>query len=425
MLALQVLMILLAYRMARTARSVLLGALCTLAAVLSLMNVVSMAIDWLVPYYAALWLSRPELPGVDDSPPIAQADWRRYVLVQALATAGMAFVFFISHLPSLYSSAQLYGAAFHSPGQFLRLAWDVFAELFPDFGPKALAAAGVVGLVALGVSRRHKFLTGLVVLLVTVNFLHYLLSRKLPYGRAAGHFIPVVLLGAAYLVEWTLRLFESALSKALIFGALALLSLGLAASSWDLSLENEELSEYLALARRAKLAPGASCYVSVRTETDYVFSHYRPAGWKRVDVVYPGMEVVVLHFSRDPRRAGAVVGVPKVKGYSLECYSGETRLLPGGGTVPPSAWVIWYPDLTLLGIDASEQDAYVRDSGCWALHQFARYQIKFDVYSNRQCYIFTPGEDPECPGITVVVREGLRRFGGRAVVFVPSDTRIY
>jgi hypothetical protein len=291
---------------------------------------------------------------------------------------------------------------------------------------KGFAALGMVGLIALAANRQHRFLAVLVLLFFVVNLLHYLLARKFPYARAAGHFVPVVLLGAAYLAEYIIGAFESAFVRVLTFGAIALLSLGLAASSWALPLDDEPLAECLALAHQVEPAPGSRSYVVVRSGTDYIASLYGPRHWKRIDVVPPGIQLDVVLFSQDPDAGGeAMPGFRRIERYSLTRFSGETRPLAEEGILPPKAWVFWYPDFTLLGINAKDQVAYVRDSGYPALPQFTRYQVKFDVYSYLQCYLFIPREGTEPRKLAEVVREGLRRFGGRAVLFIPVETNVH
>jgi hypothetical protein len=420
MLALQALLIIGAYLMARTARSVTLGALGVLAATLSLMNVVSTAVDWVIPYYAALLLVRPHPPGAEEPSPEANRAWRRYVLVQALCVASMGSIFFISHLPSLYASAQQYGLEYHSAGEFVEVASRIVDELFPGFAAKAFAAAGAAGLVVLGVSRQQKFLVTLVVLVCGATLLHCLLTRKFPYARALGQIVPLVLLGAAYLTERLIGIYESTPARALVFGAVGLLSLIPVALSWGQPRDDGGLSECLALARQVEPAAGAESFVPIRSYNDYLVSLYGPRAWRRIDVVSPGRKLDVMLFSQDLDGAGAVPGSPRVRGYRLTHLSGETRPLADEGSVPPEAWVFWYPDFTMLGVSAKEQDAYVQGSGCRVMPQHARYQVKFDIYSYLQCYIFiSKKNDTEARKIAEVVREGLRRYGGRAVVFVP------
>jgi hypothetical protein len=416
MLALQVGMIILAYRMARTGRSLALAALAVGAAVLSLMNVVSTAVDWLVPYYAALLIARPGRPGA------AGGRWRRYVVAQALAVAGVGGIFFVSHLPSLYSSAELYGLKFDSPGQLLQLAGEVFDELFPGPAAKALAVFGAAGLLTLIAGRRDRFLFALVVLLFVVNLAHFLLTGKLPYARTMGYFIPVLLLGAAYLVETAVGLYETSLPRAGLIGLLALTTVFAAASGKERRLRSLNLAESLRLAARAEPAPDSYVYVPIRSGTDFLVGLYGPRGWRRIDAVRPGLRLNVYMFTNVLDQQTQVRGLP-AEGLVMTQYAGETRALDEDGPLPQGAWVFWYPELMRLGLDAKSQDDYVRESGCLALPQFARYQIKLDVYSFLQCYIFLPEGDAPSRKAADVVREALRRFGGRAVVFVPAATR--
>jgi hypothetical protein len=424
-LALQVLSIILAYLLARRPRSVALGALGALTAVLSLMNLVNLAVDWWLPYYLALFLVRPHGPGSKEPPTEEAGVWRACVLAQALAVAGMTFLFFMSHLPSLYSAARQHGLEFHSAGEALRLGYEIFDGLFPDFGTKALALTGLAGLLALGGKRQDRFLTTLTLVFLGVNLLHYLLARKFPFVRSSGFFIPLLLLGAAYVAESTIRLYESALSRAAMFGVIGLLTAALAASNWQVSLVSRGFTECLELAQHVEPAPGYRYHVPVRTGTEYVVSFYGPREWRPVEAVVPDSKLAVVLLSSIQGAGEDRPGMFLARSHRLTCILGETQALPAAGPLPPNAWVFWYPDFALLGLDARDQDAYVRDSGCAFLRESKRYQIKLDVYAFLLGYVFLAGEGRDAGKSAEVVREGLRRFGGRAVVFVPTETRDY
>jgi hypothetical protein len=420
MLALQVLLLLLAYRAARTGGSVALGAAGVALAVLSLMNVVSMSVDWLVPYFLALFFFRPSPQAAPEAPPNrGDSAWRTYVMVQGLCAAGMGSIFFLNHLPSLYSSAQQYGLKFHSAGEFFQLAYQIFDELFPGFWDKAFAALGVTGLITLVAKRPDRFLAALVVLLLVVNLLHVVLTRTFPYARAAGYLVPFVLIGAVYLAQLAIQTFESNVSKGLMVGAIVVSTLPAIISSEEKSLEDPALSQCLKLAERVKVPPDCHCYL-LRTGTDYLLSMYCPRDWRRVDIVSPGMKLEVIFVDKKQSLVEALPGLGREWLYGLKCYSGATQPLGDGTAVPSNAWVIWYPEFTRLGLNAKDQNAYVSGSGYRALPQYARYQVKFAVYSYLECYLFIPRREAESREIAEVVREGLRRFGGRAVVFVPS-----
>jgi hypothetical protein len=421
MLALQVLLILLAYRAARTRRSVALGVLGVVLAVLSLMNMVSMAVDWLVPYYLALFFFRPA-PQAATEAPAGRGDgaWRTYVLVQGLCVAGMGSIFFLDRLASLYSSAQQYGLQFHSAGGLFQCAYQIFDELFPGLGGKAFAALGATGLVTLAAKRQHPFLAALIVLLLVVNVLHVTLTRTFPYARAAGHVVPFILIGVVYLAELVSRAFESKVSKALIVGAFVVSTLPTIISSKEDSLDDPRLSHCLKLAERVKVPPDGHCYLPIRAGADYILSMYCPRHLGRVDVVSPGMKLEVIFVDEARPHAEPLPGVSREWSGHLSCYGGETRPLADGSTVPPGAWVFWYPEFTRLGLSAKDQHAFVTGSELVALPQYARYQVKLTISSHLQCYLFIPRREAESSAIAEVVREGLRRFGGRAVVFVPS-----
>jgi hypothetical protein len=422
MLAIEVIMIIMAYLMARTARSVALGSLCVVAGVLSLMNMVSMAVDWLLPYYLALLLVRPHETGLGGDVKEQTGGWRVYVLVQALCVGGMGFLFFMSHLAGLISSAQKYGLEFHSANEFLELTCQVGTGLFPTVAAQILAAAGVVGLVALHLSRRAKFLSTLVLLVFVVSLLHYALGRRFPYPRAAGHFIPLVLLGAAYLVERAVRFFGSSIAQAIVFGTIAVPTAAMAALNWHMPQESQPLRECLEIARRVELPPGSRCYIKQQQNMSDTLWPYCPRQWSRIDVVPPDIKLNLAIFSWDPYEKVRLPGLTEASGYGLTVYSGETRSL-SAADVPSNAWIFWYPEFTLLGINGKDQEDYVRDSGCLAVPQYTRYQVKFEVYGYLQCYLFPP--DERSGKVADVVREGIRRFGGRGVVFVPASSRVY
>jgi hypothetical protein len=420
-LALQILLILLAYGMARTGRSVALGVLGVALAVLSLMNVVSMAVDWLVPYYLALFFFRPTPQGATEAPTNrSDGAWRRYVLVQGLCVAGMGSIFLLDRLPSLYSSAQQYGLKFHSAGEFFQLASQIFDELFPGFWGKAFVALGVIGLVALTAKRQDPFLAALIVLLLVVNVLHFALARTFPYSRAAGYFVPIILIGAAYLAEVLIQTLKSNVSKVLMMGTFVVLTLAAIVSSREESLEHPRVSQYLKLAERVQVPPDGRSYLPIRTSTEYILSMYGPRDWRRVDVVSPGLKLEVILVDGEQDLVEVLPGLGPDRECQLMCCSGKTQALGDGEDIPPDSWVFWYPEFTRLGLNAKDQHAYVTASGHFALLQRGRYQVKFDVSSHLRGYLFIPRHEAESRAIAEVVREGLRRFGGRAVVFVRS-----
>lgn len=419
MLALQLGMIVLAYLLARRPRSLPLAALLTAAAALSLMNVVSLAADWVLPFYVALYYFPPAPLGeaAED-----RAAWRRSLRAQALAVAAVGGLFFLTRLPSLYSSARQYGLPFGSAGELAAAAGEVLSGLFPDFGTQALAAAGAVGLIALGFDRRYRFLAALAGLVIAFSLAHYLAGRRLPYARAAGHFVPLVLIGAAYLAQRAVGVFETAAGRAGMFAALLALTAGWAAAAAP-ALESPNLTAWLALAERAKVPAGSKVYLPVRSGVEYLISAYGPREWERVEEVPAGVSLTVLLFAADDRPAPAGLDVEVRPRYRLRRLSGPTRPL-GEAAVPKGAWVFWYPDFLSLGADARGPREVVVQSGATALTTFARAQVKFDIYSHVQGFILPPDATGDAGRAAAAAREGLRRHGGRAVVFVPEEEEV-
>jgi hypothetical protein len=224
----------------------------------------------------------------------------------------------------------------------------------------------------------------------------------------------------AYLAEFVIQTFESNVSKVLMVGSFVVITLPAIVSSKEESLEDPRLSRCLKLAEKVKIPPDGRCYLPIRTGTDYILSMYCPRDWRRVDVVSAGMKLEVIFVDEEQTLVEVFPGLRRERFYQLICYSGETQSLRDGGDVPPNAWIFWYPEFTRLGLNAKGQDEYVTDSGHRALPQHARYQVKFAISNHLQCYLFIPRREAESREVAEVVREGLRRFGGRAVVFVRS-----
>jgi hypothetical protein len=110
--------------------------------------------------------------------------------------------------------------------------------------------------------------------------------------------------------------------------------------------------------------------------------------------------------------------------YRLRHLAGQTRPFPDAGEVAAGDWVFWYPEFTGLGLDGSAQEGHVRESGLTYLPVHTRRQVKHQVYSHLDCLVLIPRDDADAGAITRTVREGLRRFGGRAVVFTPAGITV-
>jgi hypothetical protein len=426
MLALQVLLLIWAYQLPRTRRPVLLGSLVVAVAVLSVMNVVSLAVDLILPYFLVLFWRQPHI-GEADEPAQPAGDlrrWRQYVAAMALATAGMTAVFFVSHLPILYSSARQYGLPFASVGELAAGGAEIAADLFPDCWSGILAGIGIAGLIALGRDRRYRWLALFIAVLLVVNLVHFLATRRLPHGRVMGYLLPLVLLGAAYLIEWAAQVYNSA------FGRLGVLAVFGAAvipvvvfSPGAFAEEDRHLGHLLALANEVRPTPGHDVFVPVITSgMDYLISLYAPRHWRQIDTVTPGQKLDVMVFTQSSAGLPTREGREQRRVYRLSRLAGQTQPLPDQGSVPAGAWIFWYPEFTRLGLSGAEQTAFMQSGGYPIRVAFARRQVKYYLASLPEFYLIQTPATADSEAVTQFVRRALRQLGGRAVVFIPSET---
>jgi hypothetical protein len=437
-LALQILFLLVSFWLASKPSSLVRGTLCAALAVLTFLNLVSMAVDWLVPVYLALYLFPPgrELPAGARSPDDVRA-WRRSLSVQVLAVGALGLMFLLTHLPSVYSSARQYGLSFASSSEFVTQAWGIFNYLFSGFGWKVFAALAVVGFLGLAASRRYPFLTALVLLTFGINLAHFVLTRRLPYDRSAGYVLPLAMLGVAYLVEQTVGLFYSPAGRLLAWAACAGLTALLILGSWPPPLSDQQLTGSRELSAQAPSPPGCQTFW---LSSYGMITMYRPREWLWVNEVSPGMNLRILDVVKNHPEVGfsrIVQGGPPgwpvwrtldwesavhppIWPYALIEIAGQTRSFPDAAGPHAQALVFWYPDPTRLGLTAKPQLDHVKGSGVKYISRYKRYQAKLDIYMNLECVILIAESESDYQVITELVREGLRRFGGRAVVFVPS-----
>jgi hypothetical protein len=447
MVALLPLLLVCAAWLARRPASVGRGVACAAVAVVTLLNVVSMAVDWLLPVYAALLLVKPSEAAPRDDPEgesdaAAVRAWRMNLLVQVLAVGGVGFMFFMSHLPNVFSSARQYGLPFSSSEEFFAVLGGIIHGLFPTAGWKLFAAAGAVGLLLLLASPRHRFLAILVGLVFAVNFAHFLAARRFPFERTTAHFLFVVMLGAAYLVEAVVRSAASPAGRAALAAGAAALTALLVYPSFELRLEDEAVPKRQILAQAAVPAAGRQTYLPFGWGVDYLLSLYGPRELNCTPVAVAGSDLQVCLFPElDPRhgwntvvnagRDGAAVWntryfavpqppLPEAQPYTLVRIVGKTHEFTDRTPAPDKALVFWYPDLAQMGISAKPQFDHVNGFNVKYIPRHQRLQAKLDVYSILQCFILIAETPAEYDKVAGLVREGIRRFGGRAVVLIPD-----
>ncbi len=180
MLALQALLLGALCRLGRRPRSAFWGVACVALSVMTFMNIVSMALDWLVPVYG-LFLLLPRLlldasSGRDEARAL-----RRNLLLQALAIGAIGGVFFMDRLPFVVSSMRQYGNEWTTWSDFAALSGEIFGYLFPSVAWSVLAVCGLVGAVLAWRDRAARPLLAVCWLSVAVSFAHFLAARRFPY----------------------------------------------------------------------------------------------------------------------------------------------------------------------------------------------------------------------------------------------------
>jgi hypothetical protein len=249
MLALQVvLLLLLADALPRRPSSIVWGALCGLVAILSFSNMVNLIVDWLAPLYLALWLFPPRIQEAAGSvwKELSPEDLRAYrqnLFVQGIVLGFFVVLFFIHFLPYVLVSMQEFGIPAHGLDFFPRLL-DVLLYLFPNPVWGLVGAAGVVGWYLMWRDTRTRHLGAVCILTAVISLAHFVVARKLPYGRTCGYFLPLVTLGATHLAELGLRRVADRLQP-IITGA-AIIGAGLLVMVQHASLRSavSELVEY-------------------------------------------------------------------------------------------------------------------------------------------------------------------------------------
>jgi hypothetical protein len=207
MLALQALLLIALHRLSTRPTSLIWGTLCGLISVLTFWNIISLALDWLIPLYCTFWLSPPirdaEGPSAEPAEPRRRA-YRLNLLVQWVAISFAGLVFLIDHLPYVLVSVQEYGVA-TPPSQFLARSLEVVQFLLPGAGWLAIGLVGVLGWILLLSTNNTRHLGLLCGLTLLVSATHALLAGKFPYHRTCGYFIPLLVLGGCHALERLLR----------------------------------------------------------------------------------------------------------------------------------------------------------------------------------------------------------------------------
>ena len=426
MLTLQVTSLMIVGRLAKRPASIAMGSAAAVVAALSFMNVVSQAVDWLVPLYATLlfWPS-----GIDDG---ERAIWRKSIIAQVLAVGAVGFVFLMDRLPYVYSSLEQYGIEAHGLPDRVAHLYRVIQYLFPTPAWKVFAACGLVGL-ALPVAGRARIVSKLAVAVFAVGLIHLFMARRMPYERVYGYLLPFFLFGVAKLSNTVLSAMRSARTLGIAWVVILALTLPLA---WSPAPTGLTAADFAAL---SKVAPErdrpAYCLVEPDTNKEGI-TLYLPQDWGDLSGVPPTpgpVELIVFcrgeSVATEP--AGAAPWSPSAwSGSSPRVVAGAYRVFAIKGVFSrlsearpdgDRALFLWYPDPGSVAVFPRPALEIMERYPLRFVTQLVRHQVKLDVFGRLGDVITIVNSIDDYKIATTAAKEGVARCGGTVLIFTPES----
>lgn len=439
-LALEAVLLLAASRLVRKPASIFWGGLCASLAILTFLNVVNLAVAWILPLYLTLLVfpfrARSGEP-IDEGAGLRSL--RRNLVVQGLGIGVAGFLFLMSHLPAVISSMQQYGLSVTSAGELIRRVGQAVDDLFPRAAWKGVAFAGVVGLGLCGRSDRRRFLAILAAITLAVGLTHFAGSRRFPYSRTLGYFLPFVFLGVANLVRLSIEAARTSRRRAVTWAIWAGASAALIAPSLGGTIGDPGR---LAILRSVETLPpsgGGPVYSLMAGDIQFdSLGKYLPTGWlDEYDPLPPGGPVELALFYRDAGgegvrtrrgRGGASSWDPVTWARRpVRATGGPFRFLTIPGRSGPldeagdgRALVFWYPDFRSVAVTPRDVLDFVEASGPRYLTRAIRQQVKLDIFGLLDAVVLISATPEDLEVVRRTVAEGARRFGGRSVSFRPD-----
>lgn len=446
MLALQALQVACAYRLPRFQTSILTGASCVTIALLTVMNTVHMAIDWLVPLYLTLWFFPPhDAPAPVSTRPHHSRTWHANLTIQLLVILAVGGVFLMDRLPYVFSSFRQYGIPLSHDAGFWSTAQQIVAYLFPTLLWKIMGCAGMIGAVGMlfSSSATYRFLGILTCLTVGLSLLHFALTQKFPYARTCGYILPLLWLGSAFMAESTLRLIAPTWLKRLTCMALysVLLVSAVPAMIRDVqALDQSYITEFLQVLEQAHHASTEPPLVLLPEGPSYILKKHLPPTWLAHEMslqprerarlfvlTYGSQRSIAMQMGRSAHPVRQAVQwpmhLPMVTAgrYGLLRFTGQIVRLERVER-PAQALTIWYPNPEQLGFAVQPVYNLLAQSGVPYISRQRFLYTKLDFFSQLYAIELLANSEDEFERIRGVVSQVLRHFGGSAVVFVPHET---
>ncbi len=348
--------------------------------VLISVNLISMAVDWVLPVTLAMMIFPPiELYRDPDS----RNQLRKNLMIQLLITGAIGLVFLIDRLPYVVSSAQQYGIPFSGVGEFFTSSKLIFYYLFPNGLSLVFPILGIAGLLLLARSQEHRWLAFVFASVFVTSLMHFWASSKLPYARTCGYLLVPILLSAAFALESVHRKASPKILRWLVSCVAVAFTLLFSWQSASAPL-NPGVSRFLArFAAVQEVLGESSCYAILPQPASYLISKNLPENWltgfDRVDANTDIRQVVDLR--HDPENDHRVYATTSKHVRSLypvlnTAQEPETRDLSEGTAV----LFIWYPNRDRLGISDDAIRRHFSDFQIAPVTRKRRFSAKLDFY---------------------------------------------
>jgi hypothetical protein len=454
MLLLQVLFLAFAYKAARQPASIRWGVAQAVTAILCCMNIVSLAVDWLLPAYAVLWCFPPAFE-TESTPPEQRKLWHRNLAIQAIGIGAVGFVFLCDRLPYVAIRAGKHGIPFADAGDLLVKGKEFLYFLFPGAEWIALGCLGLAGIAWLCCSRQYRWLGLICAATICVSVTHFCLVKRLTYPRTCGYCLPLVVIGAGYVVE---RIAVWAKGKTRLAVLTAAVGLTGALAFQSIAFHLDYYFDYPGALRdidRKIVAENASAVYCVGPSADYCMTKYLPAKWltagdaitsdsKIGQVVFfvsagtpDGKEISSLTDTLPPHARGNFHG----SAVDLELLGatppqnttplGRFRLAHINVRVEPFTpeqqfpgkapiVVVWYPEPARVPLVDSSVAEVLLPAGVPFLPRARYFPADLSFYSKLYAIELFVNSQQKWDKTRDAVAAGLRRYGGHAVCLSAS-----
>jgi hypothetical protein len=439
MLALQVLFLLALARTARSPGSLLWGFLSAALGIAAIVNVVTMAVTWVLPIYILLLL-RPQLLAP------AGADFaliRKNLAIQTAFVGLAGLLFAVDRLPFLYSSAHQYGYPCATPTEFAQHVEIAFRYLFPGSAWKVLAVVACLGFVRLGSHPLGRFVLAAWGVAAACSLLYFAATARLPYERVFGYLLPVFLLGYV-------GFFEAIASRLRSAGRVVVWTACLAATVWvvqaprpDPFVEEFADGHFGAVVRAADRPAQAGCYPLFRGNTwGEVMELQLPRAWRSPDDRLPADQPCTFGLLWvGPSTPGRLLNLPAGTGsraWNPDTWpsvvsrqddwqrhalviAGSSSAWKGGALPGGRGLVFWYLPVEAVAQSAEDVIAFLGRHDVRYAPVMARYQVKLAVYDRLWSVVLVYEDRTEAAVAVELLRAGTARFGGEVVCFAAHD----